>query len=258
MSLFSHADKNEKIEEFLKIIQNTPDLQRSYQNVQKDSLNDLNSTGIKPVLKCSYIDERTVEQREEIFSPAPETIAQYFSCFAKDFWTIITSEPKDAWEQKIIEGGLLDRTVNPINGGSCGTLKNVEEIPEDLSKYRVWFKKFCNMFHSRVIDGIASICLAYVILKFEGMEINLVNLISVGAALGFFIGFIANTPIVWNVIESFIKMLKKLAKYYFPFEFGFLSLFYFSLVLFGIYNLIHFSSLTMWSPECIFSLYFRA
>lgn len=32
--------------EFLKLIQNTSDLQTVYQNVQKDSLNALNSTGI--------------------------------------------------------------------------------------------------------------------------------------------------------------------------------------------------------------------
>lgn len=42
----SFTDKNAQMAEFLKYIQNTSDLQTVYQNVQKDSLNALNSTGI--------------------------------------------------------------------------------------------------------------------------------------------------------------------------------------------------------------------
>lgn len=42
----SNTDKNATMAEFLKLIQNTSDLQTVYQNVQKDSLNALNSTGI--------------------------------------------------------------------------------------------------------------------------------------------------------------------------------------------------------------------
>lgn len=40
------SDKNAQMADFLKYIQNTSDLQVVYQNVQKDSLNALNSTGM--------------------------------------------------------------------------------------------------------------------------------------------------------------------------------------------------------------------